>query len=339
LNQQIDIAEDLGVLPRALPEIVTAGQLAEAAPMPPPQVVDGVLHQQCKMILSGTSKSNKTWCLLNLAVSVASGTEWLGRRCAKMQVLYLNFELHDWAIAQRLATIRAERPECFGDKLALWNLRGHNADITLLRPKLEQVLDRYQFGLIILDPIYKVLGNRDENANGQIAELMNELEALARRTGAAIAIAHHFAKGDSTAKSAIDRMSGAGVWARDADSLVVMTQHEEDDCFTVNMTVRNLPRVDDFVVRWDYPLMRVAKDLNPDALRRPQSKNKVCTDKEFVDQVFGNSALSFGKVMQVAKDKLGMSRATAARYLQRAVDTGVIVSVEGLYWPHQAQTE
>jgi RecA-family ATPase len=52
---------------------------------------------------------------------------------------------------------------------------------------------------------------------------MNELEALARRTGAAIVVAHHFAKGDSTAKSAIDRMSGAGAWARDPDSLVVMT--------------------------------------------------------------------------------------------------------------------
>jgi hypothetical protein len=168
---------------------------------------------------------------------------------------------------------------------------------------------------------------------------LNELEALGRRTRAAIVIAHHFAKGDSTAKNPVDRMSGAGVWARDADSLVVMTQHEEDDCFTVNMTVRNLPRVDDFVVRWDYPLMQVAKELNPEALRRPQSKSKVCTDKEFKDQVFGNSALSFGKIMQVAKDKLGMSRATAARYLQRGVDTGVIVSVEGLYWPHQAQTE
>jgi hypothetical protein len=333
-SEQIDIAVDLGVLPPPLPGIVTVRQLAEAAPMPPPQVVEGVLHQQCKMILSGTSKSNKTWCLLNLAVSVASGTEWLGRRCAKMPVLYLNFELHDWAVAQRLASICAARPECqdIGDTLHLWNLRGHNADIAVLRPKLEEVLDRYQFGLIILDPIYKVLGDRDENANGEIAGLMNELEALARRTGAAIVIAHHFAKGDSTAKSAIDRMSGAGAWARDPDSLVVMTPHEEDDCFTVTMSVRNLPRVEDFVVAWDYPVMRIAKDLNPDALRRPQSKNKVCTDKDFADEVFGNGALSFGKIIEVAKAKFAMSRATAARYLQRGVDTSVIATGGGLYW-------
>jgi hypothetical protein len=52
------------------------------------------------------------------------------------------------------------RPECkgLGDTLHVWNLRGHNADLTLLRPKLEEQLARHQFGLIILDPAYKVLG-------------------------------------------------------------------------------------------------------------------------------------------------------------------------------------
>src|SRR5512135_1313357 len=275
MSEQIDIAVDLGVVAPPLPEIVSLRALAEAAPLPPPELVEGVLHQGCKMILSGTSKSNKTWCLLNLAVSVASGTEWLSRRTAKMAVLYLNFELHDWAVAQRLISICGVRPECkgIGDTLHLWNLRGHNADIALLRPRLEEHLDRYQFGLIILDPVYKVLGDRDENANGEIAGLMNELERLAQRTRAAIVIAHHFAKGDSTVKNAIDRMSGAGAWARDPDSLVVMTRHEEEDCFTVTSILRNLPQLPEFVVEWDYPLMRLAKELNPEALRRPQGRN------------------------------------------------------------------
>jgi hypothetical protein len=200
-----------------------------------------------------------------------------------------------------------------------------------LRPKLEEVLDRYQFGLIIIDPIYKLLGNRDENANGEIAGLLNELEALGRRTGAAIVIAHHFAKGDSTAKNPIDRMSGAGVWARDADSLVVMTQHEEDDCFTVNMTVRNLPRVDDFVVRWDYPLMQVAKELNPEALRRPQAKNKVCTDHEFMEQLITKAPSSRGSIVKKGAE-IGISPATIDRYLKRLSEARLIACGGGLYW-------
>ena len=46
----------------------------------------------------------------------------------------------------------------------MWNLRRHNADLTLLRPRLEEPLARHQFNLIILDPSYKVPGSGHENA-------------------------------------------------------------------------------------------------------------------------------------------------------------------------------
>jgi hypothetical protein len=339
MSEQIDIAVDLGAVPPPLPEIVTLREFAASPPVAPPQIIEGVLHQGCKMILGGTSKSNKSWCLLDLALSVASGQPWWGRKCVKLPVVYINFELHNWALAQRMAALCTGRPECtgMGDTLHLWNLRGHNADLTLLRPKLEEQLTRHQFGLIILDPAYKVLGNRDENANGEIASLMNELEAMAQKTGAAIVVAHHFAKGDSTAKNAMDRMSGAGAWARDPDSIMVLTPHEEPDCFTVTSILRNLPQLPEFVVAWDYPLMRVASDLNPDALRRPQAKNKVCSDKEFVDVAVGHRGQTFTKIIQEAEAQLGMSRRTAMNYLKRLSEAGLVVSSSGLYWRKNAE--
>ena len=61
------------MVPAPLPEIEFLRELAESVPTLPPQIIEGVLHQGCKMILGGTSKSNKSWCLLDLAVSVASG--------------------------------------------------------------------------------------------------------------------------------------------------------------------------------------------------------------------------------------------------------------------------
>jgi len=333
VSDQVDIAVDLGVVPPPLPEILNLRQLVEAAPAPPPQIIDGILHQGCKMILGGTSKSNKSWCLLDLAVSVASGEKWWGRRCTRMPVVYINFELHVWAIAQRINSLCAARPECkdLAETLHVWNLRGRNADLTLLRPKLEEQLYRHQFGLIILDPAYKVLGDRDENANGEIAGLMNELEALAQSSQAAVVVAHHFAKGDSTCKDALDRMSGAGAWARDPDSLLILTPHEELGCFTVTSILRNLPQLPEFVVGWDFPLMRLAPDLNPDALRRPQAKNKVCTDKEFVDQLLTDQPAARSAI--VAKGgELGISPRSVDRYLSRLAEAGVIGSEYGLYW-------
>ena len=160
---------------------------------------------------------------------------------------------------------------------------------------------------------------------------MNELEAMAKRTGAAVVVAHHFAKGDSTAKNAMDRMSGAGAWARDPDSIVVLTPHEEPDCFTVTSILRNLPQLPEFVVAWEFPLMRVAGDLNPDALRRPQAKNKVCSDKEFVDEYISDTPASRGAIVAAAT-KNAISPATTDRYLKRLSEAGVIACGNGLYW-------
>jgi hypothetical protein len=331
-SEPVDPAVWADLLP-PLPKILNFRQLMQRAPAPPPQIIEGVLHQGCKMVLGGTSKSNKSWCLLDMAVSVASGQSWWGRRCTKMPVVYVNFELHEWAIAERLKALAAARPECKGleETLHVWNLRGHNADLTLLRPQMEQQLTSRQFGLLMLDPAYKLLGDRDENANGQIAGLMNEFEALAQSSGAAVIVAHHFAKGDSTAKSAIDRMSGAGAWARDPDSILVLTPHEEQDCFTVTSILRNLPQLPEFVVEWDYPLMKVAKDLNPGALRRRQARSKVCTDKEFMERFIGPTPTGRGDIVAKAFGAR-ISPRTADRYLRRLTRADLILCANGHYW-------
>jgi hypothetical protein len=286
------------------------------------------------MTLGGMSKSYKSWCLLDLGLSVASGQPWWGRRCIQAPVVYMNFELPRWAILQRMHAVCGARPEIgnVGRSFAVWNLRGRSADLALLRPTLEEQLSRHQFGLIIIDPIYKLLGNRDENANGDVAGLLNEVDVFCQKFDAAVVIGHHFAKGDSTAKNAIDRMSGAGAWARDPDSILVLTPHEEPDCFTVSTVLRNLPQVEDFVVRWDYPLMGLAPELNPEALRRPQAKNKVCSDKEFVDSVLGADARNYGTVVSRARELIAMSEATTNRYLTRLKAAGLICHSGGLYW-------
>ena len=333
--EQVDIAVDLGVVPAPLPEIEFYEDFAASPSAVPPELIEGIIHQGCKMVVAGSSKTNKSWALLDLALSVASGAKWWGRQCVAAPVIYINFELPRWSIGRRVQSLVGARPELagYGRRLALWNLRGRNTDLTVLRPELEAKLARHQFGMIILDPAYKLLGERDENANGEIAGLMNEFEALATSSGAAVVIAHHFAKGDSTVKAAIDRMSGAGAWARDPDSVLVLTPHEEAGCFSVSATLRNLPPVDDFVLEWDFPLLVPARDLDPEALRRTGGRAKKCGDRDFVDAVLpGTEGRAFGGIVEDGGAKLGLSRATCARHLARLVAAGILRSGGGLYW-------
>ncbi len=53
MSDQVDITVDLGAVPPPLPEIVTLRQFAENPPETPPLIIEGILHQGCKMVLGG----------------------------------------------------------------------------------------------------------------------------------------------------------------------------------------------------------------------------------------------------------------------------------------------
>ena len=54
--------------------------------------------------------------------------------------------------------------------------------------------------------------------------------------------------------------------------------------------------------------MKLARELNPDALRRPQSKNKVCSDREFVEVVLGEARPANGDRLPRLSRKLNWLR-------------------------------
>ncbi len=118
--------------------------------------------------------------------------------------------------------------------------------------------------MIVIDPYYKLLNGQSENTASAVSKFVIALEKIADKTGAAIVYSHHFAKGNSKKKSAIDRMSGSGVFARDADTMILLSNHEEPNCFTVEIVLRNLPPQDSFVVEREFPLFVKRTDLDPE---------------------------------------------------------------------------
>ena len=148
-----------------LPALGDAALLIGAKrPAAPPQVINRILHQSSKMIIGGSSKGRKTWALLDLAISVATASEWWGFGCTEGRVCYINFELQDYFVAERLEAIASSKGvKIPNDMLWIWNLRGHSTGIENLTHDLLTPLRSHKFSLCILDPIYKGLGNRDEN--------------------------------------------------------------------------------------------------------------------------------------------------------------------------------
>ena len=227
-----------------------------------PDLISGLLSVRSKMMVAGPSKARKSWTLLDLALSIASGASWMGLPCTQGKVIFIDGELHREQILTRLMTVSESRglpEEVWSDNLKIWPMRGEMREVTeLMRALMETLLEERPLA-IILDPIYKLLGDRDENAAGEINGLLNELEQVARTVGCCILYSHHFAKGDAGEKSPIDRASGSGVWARDPDAMVFFTppaRPKKGEApaaydFDVNLVARGHPPTEPFAVKWN----------------------------------------------------------------------------------------
>lgn len=313
-----------------LPPIVSAKELSEKVIPLPFEIVEGVLHQGTKMAIGGGSKASKTWLLMDLAVSIAHGVPWLGFKCFESPVLYLNFEIQEAFMRYRVNKVCEAKGVELGDNFDLWNLRGYDAPFDRILPDIISRIKTRGYSLVILDPIYKLYGKLDENKAGDIALLMNALGRLNVETKASIAFAAHFSKGNQSQKEAIDRISGSGVFARDPDSILTMTAHEEDRCFTVDGTLRNLPPFPPFVIKWDFPLMR-NQTYDPSSLKKVGGRPKNY-DAEKIALLLAPASLLIGEWIKLAAEELGTSRATFYRALVDLRTSGRVAKLSDSKW-------
>ncbi len=264
-----------------LPAIVWGKEIHSKVIVLPEELIMGVLHRGGKMVLGGGSKSFKTWCLADLAICIASGRPWWGRETRQGKVIYLNLEVQSQFFERRIKDICARKGMAVPEDIGSWSLRGHCTDHTVLLPMLAEKLKGMAIAAIILDPTYKVMTG-SENAQEEVAALMNSIERLGIATGAAIIFGSHFAKGNAAGKEAIDRISGSGVFARDPDAILTMTKHEEEDVFIIETILRNCPPIEPFCVKWDFPLMHLNSEYDPAEIRQPaqpgRKKTSISTD-------------------------------------------------------------
>jgi hypothetical protein len=174
----VDILNLIEVRKRAakLPPIKDSNDFLGRPIAKPPVLIGGLLKQKRIMVLGAASKIGKTWTLVNLDVSIASGQPWLGCNTTKGRVLYLNFELADDEMQERIEAVKIAR--CItleNGQLDVWNLSEHSAAYDVILPVIYERIKTEEYSAIVLDPIYCMYGDLDENSADDVADLMNEL--------------------------------------------------------------------------------------------------------------------------------------------------------------------
>lgn len=208
-----------------LPDEESLASVWENMPELSPELIYGVLRQGHKMLISGMSKAGKSYGLIELCIAIAEGISWFEFKCAKGRVLYVNLELDRASCLHRFKSVYEAlgvTPENL-DKIDIWNLRGRSCPMDKLAPKLIRRAKQKGYIAVIIDPIYKVITG-DENSADQMAAFCNQFDKICTELATAVIYCHHHSKGSQVGKRSMDRASGSGVFARDPDALLDMSE-------------------------------------------------------------------------------------------------------------------
>lgn len=215
-----------------LPSLTNLADELKSPPKLPEELIEGVLRCGHKMLISGSSKAGKSFLLMELAVALSEGVTWLGFKCKKSKVLYVNLEIDPASCINRFSEIykALKIPPKNSKDISIWNLRGHAVPLDKLVPKLLRRINNLHYDAVIIDPIYKVITG-DENNASEMGAFCNQFDKICNETGCATIYCHHHSKGAQGYKKAMDRASGSGVFARDPDAQLDMIQLEADSDF------------------------------------------------------------------------------------------------------------
>lgn len=244
-------------------------------------LIFGVLRKGHKMLLAGPSKAGKSFALIELCIAIAEGKPWLGQfSCAQGKVLYINLELDRASCLHRFKDVYTAlglAPDNLKN-IDIWNLRGASVPMDKLVPKLIRRAQKKGYTAVILDPIYKVITG-DENSADQMAKFCNQFDLVCRALDCAVIYCHHHSKGAQGGKRSMDRASGSGVFARDPDAMLDMTELVPTDAIREQLHNKAACRV-----------------------------IKAMLDKRGHADAYGpDDALSRHRMLTIAKEKLGLA--------------------------------
>lgn len=263
-----------------------ADHTGEHTPKPAPSLIEGILRQGHKMMITAASKQGKSWLTTDLAWAIATGGKFWGRyRCKRGRVIYVNAELDEpdfWNRAERVAAERGIPEGEARELFTAYHTRGLDVGISGLVDGLIEAWEGKRIAAVVIDPIYKY-EDGDENKMEVVRALMAEVDRLANTLHCAVIYVHHHAKGQAGAREAIDRGAGSGGFARDYDAHLDLTrkQAEQDSdegrylarkygegarAYQAEFTLRSYKEPSPLTVVWQWPLFVPVEDKKLDAL-------------------------------------------------------------------------
>ena len=324
--------------PQAEEGPISLGTLKRRFPEMRPVLIDGFLRIGETMNIIAAPKTGKSWLVTQLAICVASGTEWFGHTCTPGKVLLIDNELHEETSANRIPLVveamRKVIPNLpnVDDMIDVWNLRGKwksIADLAAWLPKFKEA----GYRMIVIDAFYRALPkDTDENDNGSIASIYNMIDTFAKKVGCSFVLIHHTSKGNQSQKAITDVGAGAGSQSRAADTHLILREHKDDGYLVLEAVVRSFPRQEPIVLQKAFPLMLPDYERNPEDLAGKSEVGVKKDDpppgeiaKRLAELVDPDHPQAKGVFIDAVRASYGLMEKTAKLAVERAITDGYIV--------------
>lgn len=257
------------------PVFVPAAQVL-ASTATPAAIVEGMFAAQQVAVIAGETSTGKTFVVLSLAASIASGNTWLGRRVQGGSFAYVGFERNDLkrrlqaledagASLNNLYTLDASEP--ISPKVSRDWGEEPSVGETFIAGRLQRlVYDLQQQGLPplrawCLDTVRASMSGSEDASDNVSAYQRSVRRLLAHTPEAAAILVHHSGWQDGQDKKRRER--GSSAWRGNADAtfyLELAHGAESDDPSAVHMVLRTL-KVRDFDIGPPLRMIRKRVDI------------------------------------------------------------------------------
>lgn len=192
----------------------------------PGWMIEGVWQRNSHGMIAGEPKTYKSVIATDMAVSVASGRPFLGKYPVNNPgpVMYIQEENSPWLVKDRITKIAHTRGLLNGSaemngsilsvkmppELPMYFLNNMGFDFTNEEDRsfLEESIQQVNPVLIIFDPLYLMLGDRDENSSKDLRPVLNWLLHLRYTYHTSVIVLHHWNKSGKSERGG-QRMLGS----------------------------------------------------------------------------------------------------------------------------------
>jgi hypothetical protein len=206
---------------------------AEKALLPQPPVdwvIEDLISAGSVVVISGEGGIGKTYVVMDMALSVALGEQWLGFKTRQGVALFVDEESGPRRIARRIAEILRGHDAQRKVPMAYVSLVGFDLRDPISTNALRELIQSIGARLVALDALADIMLGGDENSVTDIQTVFHNLRQIAETTQSAILVIHHTNKrggyrGSTAIKGAADLML---MMQSDGDDILFQSEKTRD---------------------------------------------------------------------------------------------------------------